>query len=116
MKKISIATGGVLAARRAMALALGRGPFAPGTVTAGELAGAWAGAHGESLEFREDGAFCADGFPVERSPEQRVDTCGRWNFSDDRGRDQGIDLDFDEPSHSMIGTLRVSGPEGRGGL
>ncbi|MFJ9433502.1 hypothetical protein ACIRQY_28140 [Streptomyces sp. NPDC101490] len=116
MKKIAITLGGLLTAGFAVALTFGWGPFAPGTITASGLAGAWKGPDGESLVFRKDGTFCAEDFPIERFPEQRVDTCGEWNFSDDRGRDQGIDLDFDEPSYAMTGMLRVSGPEARGGL
>ncbi|GHE25985.1 hypothetical protein Shyd_55490 [Streptomyces hydrogenans] len=116
MRKLLIAAGGVIATGCVAALAFGWGPFAPGTITTDRLAGAWKGSGGESLEFRKDGTFCAAHFPIERSPEQRVDTCGTWSLSDDHGTDQGIDLDFTTPSYAMMGMVRVSGPEGRNGL
>ncbi|MET9678044.1 hypothetical protein ABZY68_33885 [Streptomyces sp. NPDC006482] len=117
MKRIAAVVGALLVAGLALAWFTGWGPTAPGTISARQLAGVWAGGDGASVEFRADGSFCARDFPIERSPERLVTSCGDWSFSEDDGsRDQGIDLDFDKPSFALISMVRVAGRDGEGGL
>ncbi|MFE2013951.1 hypothetical protein [Streptomyces sp. NPDC059491] len=115
-KRISAVAGAVLVAGVSLAWFAGWWPMAPGTISARQLAGVWAGGDGASVEFRADGTFCARDFPIERSPEQLITSCGEWSFSKGRSRDQGIDLDFDTPSYALIDMVKVAGEGGEGGL
>ncbi|GGY63040.1 hypothetical protein [Streptomyces omiyaensis] len=115
-KRLAVLGGGLLVVGAFLASALGWDPRDPGTITAQQLRGEWTGEGGAFVEFRTDGTFCARDFPVERSPERLITSCGDWSFSDDGDRDQGIDLDFDRPSFALISMVRVAGSGGEGGL